>query len=341
MKRTRMRNLLLLFILFISTYAFSNAQIVIKSNTDDPKTTLEVFSESQRDSLKNVMDGRTILNSTTNCINYYSNNNWYALCGDCLPETPIVKVDSAIFKNGELSVYFDENKARNEKINSFIIKILPLNWIFSTDHSPFRITVKLDSTFATIAVAGIGKCGAGKDALTDPIWFFSNHPCGSQESVIDSRDGQVYQLVEMGDQCWLNGYLRFVPSTKINYLKEKEFIFYEWVKEFSLDENGMCPAGFHIPDKAEADLFSLTIDDPYNQLVTQEAYDQQLKEFGVEFLGGYDNKKVKIFSGQSDFFWIQDFKDKQDAYLGLLNNRGVIIATVSKRSFMPIRCIKN
>jgi uncharacterized protein (TIGR02145 family) len=341
MKRKEMRILLLCLVLVIGTYAFNYAQIINSSFRGDRGVVWEVLSEEQRDSLTNVIDGRTILNSTTNCINYYSNKNWYALCGDCLPETPPVKIDSVVFTNGNLSVYFDEKKARNEKINSFVIKLLPFNWNFSTDHSPFTVDLKVDSILSTIVIAGIGKCGLGDDRLMDSVLVYSYHPCGNQKFVTDSRDGHLYELVEINNQCWIKGYLKYIPSSKTNYVKDKELIFYEWSKEFSLDQNGMCPAGFHIPNKVEADFFSDLVDDPYNQFVTQEAYDKKLKEFGVDYIGGYDGKKAKFFTGESDFFWVREFKDIQEAYLVLLTHKAAMITTVTKKSFMPIRCIKN
>lgn len=43
------------------------------------------MSEAQRDQIENPATGLMVFNTTTNCINVFHSNTWYALCGECLP----------------------------------------------------------------------------------------------------------------------------------------------------------------------------------------------------------------------------------------------------------------
>lgn len=70
------------------------------------------------------------------------------------------------------------------------------------------------------------------------------------ESITDSRDGQVYQLMQVGSQTWIKENIRYMPpevttsvlqSRKVNYGS-----YYSW------DEaQKACPDGFHLPTLGE------------------------------------------------------------------------------------------
>jgi uncharacterized protein (TIGR02145 family) len=332
----------IIFILFIllGKSAWINGQIIIKSDPKELNTVLETFSNQGRDSLQNVSEGRMILNSSSNCINYYSAGRWFSLCGACLPEIPMVDVDSVLFKYGRLSLYFNDKKAKDQNVERFQIKIPSLNWIFITDHSPFTTEIALDTTLISIWLSGMGECGTGTAEKIDSVLVYSEHPCRGETNVLDPRDNRSYELVELGNQCWIKGYLKFIPTTRMGYLNKTEAVFYEW-EDFTIQQNNLCPAGYHIPQKKEADILADVLDNTYNQYTVEQSYDHRLEELKVEFIGGYDVKKDLFFTGTSDFFWVQDSKDKQEAYLGLINAKGFVIASAPKKSYMPVRCIKN
>jgi uncharacterized protein (TIGR02145 family) len=334
---TKSHALLLLF-LIINHVVFS--QVTTNAGKGDAKIQLDSYTLAEIDSMQNVMEGRMILNSTTNCINYFSQGRWFALCGNCLPETPLVKIDSSAFYGGRLFVYFDDKAAIDAHVEQFKVAISPFNWNFIIKKSPFVLDIKLDSTYAQLSLSGIGKCGIGPDSKIDSILLFTDHPCMGQTVIIDVRDNKSYPLIELGNQCWINGYLKYVPEEKVGYLKENKAVFYNWNK-FSERENNFCPAGFHVPTKLEADYLLDLLDNPYNLFSGEDAFTEHLNEFGVEFIGGYDGKKNSSFNGVSDFFWTQQLLSNQDAYLGLINQKGAMLVSVTRNSYMPIRCIKN
>lgn len=329
---------LVLFFLILHRFAFS--QVLTTPVVDDKMLNLESFTNLEIDSMQNVQEGRMILNSTTQCINYFSQGRWFALCGNCLPETPMVKIDSAIFNKGRLVVYFDDKSAGISQVDQFQINILPFNWSFITKSSPLVLDIKLDSTYTNVSINGIGKCGLGPESSLDSLLLFTAHPCMGQTLITDLRDNKTYSLIELGNQCWMSGYLKYIPEGKSGYIKENKAVYYTW-NNFSETENGYCPAGFHIPTKLEADYLLEIVDNPYNFLSGEQAYQEHLLDFGVEFIGGFDSKKSSYFNGVSDFFWTQGLMSNQDAYVGLINQKGSMLVSAPRKSFMPIRCIKN
>lgn len=47
---------------------------------------IRVMTSEQRDALEDPSAGMMILNSSTNCINYFTGAFWYEYCGDCIPQ---------------------------------------------------------------------------------------------------------------------------------------------------------------------------------------------------------------------------------------------------------------
>ncbi len=315
---------------------FVTVCFVYTQNGNDSKTVLEKLSESERDLIGNPIEGRMILNTTTNCINYYSNNQWYSLCGKCLPETPEVLIDSVNFTNGQLAIYFND-KIKAEMFN---IKVEPLNWHFTTTHSPLIVNVRLDSVYTSINLSAEGVCGEGPIIEKDSVLLYTYSSCGQQKEITDKRDGSKYQLAEMFGQCWIKGYLRYFPEGSKDIITKNEHLFYKG-NVIEKMPNGLCPAGFHIPFKNEVGDLLESSKIAFNQYSLEESYNYQIKELGVEFVGGYDSKKNSSFEGISDFFWINTGKGNNDPNLVLLNSKGMLTTIIPSNSFMPIRCIKD
>lgn len=327
-----------LYILYFLICISSNAQVV--GNNGDTKATLELFSDLERDNLKDVAEGHIILNTSTNCINYFSKGKWYSLCGGCLPPTPEVKVDSFMFKAGQLFVFFNEEQAISNKVKYFNLTIQPMGWEFTTEHSPFKRALEVDSVYATILLSAVGECGEGTKQPFDSILLYTYHPCEGKSGIVDSRDNTYYELVEIAGECWIKGYLKFIPSNGNEYINKNDLIYYNGSSIFSTSSN-FCPSGFHIPSLDEANNLADRIDDPYNQYTVTESYDKRLKDFGVEFKGVFDMKKNNFFNGSSDFFWVKELKDKQECFLGLLTSKAMMVSGAPKNSYVPIRCIKD
>ena len=70
------------------------------------------------DSLTGIASGYTVFNLTTGCLNYFFDNKWFEVCGNCIPQPKIPIIDSIVQQNNLLRIYF-------QPINKILNKIIP------------------------------------------------------------------------------------------------------------------------------------------------------------------------------------------------------------------------
>lgn len=117
----------------------------------------------------------------------------------------------------------------------------------------------------TLALMACGDSGADADD-SDNNW--KKGGSSDPSVIIDSRDGEQYRTVRIGNQLWMAENLRFrdtlwmpdlVEKTKV----EKEGVRYNYTAAMAnsdYDDNGynegICPAGWHLPTMAEFDVLN-------------------------------------------------------------------------------------
>ena len=103
----------------------------------------------------------------------------------------------------------------------------------------------------------------------DPSERKSNGDTGNDDStydvvtgtLTDSRDGQTYRTVKIGDQVWMAENLNFVTDNSWCYGDDpancaKYGRLYTWAAAMSI-----CPKGWHLPTKAEWEALIVAVDD--------------------------------------------------------------------------------
>ncbi len=146
-----------------------------------------------------------------------------------------------------------------------------------------------------------------------PIWYFVTGDC--VDTIIDQRDGKVYNIVQIFDQCWMAENLNIgimingdqYPSNngsieKYCYDNNSGYCemyggLYQWdeMMQYTTVQGtqGICPSGWHIPTDDEWKILEGKVDSQYP--VGDPIWD----EFGLR---GYDaGKNLKSTSG-----WIQN-----------------------------------
>jgi len=218
------KQLLQLFSLFAIIAFFppifaQNVGIGSETFTPDPSAVLELKSTEQgflpprmttveRDAIQNPTTGLQIFNITTNCLNYRVGNNWFELCGNCtpMPATPAagthIPSETQIEWNWESVAGADGYKYNT--VN---------NYSTATDNgtnTTFTQTGLNCETEYTLYVWGYNACGNSSALVINHNTSDCPWACGNDFT--DIRDNNIYQTIEIGNQCWIKENLKYLPS---------------------------------------------------------------------------------------------------------------------------------
>lgn len=193
------------------------------------------------------------------------------------------------------------------------------------------------------------------------------------DTFTDSRDGETYRTVKIGDQIWMVDSLRY--NAKGSYAPDnveanvKDFgRLYTWTTalnipaEFSVQSlakdfamynkirgknyQGIAPEGWHIPSKKEWEQLLSNLDARSNgcELRSECLWQKPGKDsFGFFALpAGYrfDNGTFCHF-GRRARFWAKDEYGKANAFRVSITDNSVDIEGVYRSDAVSIRCVKN
>ena len=141
-------------------------------------------------------------------------------------------------------------------------------------HAIYEWRVNASNSYGTSGWSEIRRFTTGSSTILD-------EPCPGMSTVTDSRDGHIYNTVQIGDQCWLKENMNI--GTRINggYNAQsnngiiEKFCYdddpnncstygglYEWNEAMQYATNsgaqGICPNGWHIPTESEVQILEST-----------------------------------------------------------------------------------
>lgn len=138
------------------------------------------------------------------------------------------------------------------------------------------------------------------------LLFISTSSFAQQnEKLIDTRDGQEYSTVRIGNQVWMAENLNYNDATssqtEVNNNNFGRTYTFKVAKE-------VCPTGWHLPSKADfRTLFKL-----YGKKGT-EVY-EAIKENGISgfnaSLGGFKVNEMYGMRGKKGFFWAYNYNQQ-------------------------------
>jgi len=178
----------------------------------------------------------------------------------------------------------------------------------------------------------------------------------SGETFTDSRDGQVYPIVEIGSQVWMAKNLAYLPSvvgpatgsgtipyyyvygyddgTDVSAAKATidYHVFgalYNWPAALTA-----CPAGWHLPSDAEFTILANTAGGSTEALISAGWFDN--------IFAGYRSSSGS-FSGPSEmFFWSSSASDSSNAWSRSLTTYSTLgRGSNNKAGGFSVRCIKD
>lgn len=258
----------------------------------DPAALMELESSSkgflpprmtsvERDQIQApVPMGLTIFNTDTRCTNVYDGFAWREICGSCIPGIPATPV-AGVHIPGQYDITW--NWSAVPSASGYIVN--------STNDLSTGTDIGLTNTYSQNTLAcgsshnmyiwAYNACGESPAVVLTSSTSACPFTCGSS-SVLD-YDGNTYNTVLIGSQCWMKENLRTTsysngtaipnvannatwealltsawcyqgndPSYNLTYGK-----LYNW---FAMkDVNGICPSGWHVPSNSEWNTLSTSL----------------------------------------------------------------------------------
>jgi uncharacterized protein (TIGR02145 family) len=173
---------------------------------------------------------------------------------------------------------------------------------------------------------------------------------GAESFMTDSRDGQTYKTIKIGEQAWMAENLNYdVPNKSYCYGKVPS----NCAKYGRLYEERVamevCPAGFHLPSPSEWETL-------FNAVGGQFMAGSVLKSktgwinggngsdpFGFSAIpAGYGDKNDNSEEGKSANFWCsQEVDDKNFYYVKLKHDAFNVDMNHPSNKAYSVRCVKN
>lgn len=292
------------------------------------------FSTAERDSLKNIENGYSILNTTTGCINYFFNAKWLEVCGVCSPSPVTAHIDSVVVDAGVSSIYFSPSL---DGCTYTISNDLNSELIYGSRSPIITTQLKLNNTYQ-LKIKTKSNCGESESQKwSDPFLIKQIDYCKGETTYNDPTTNKTYSLTSIGKACWMTEYLTVDPSL-IKGSKEIKLdntnTFFSWkfantsingeTKSRKDIIQGVCPAGYHLPNQVEVQY-----------LISLYRINPSIGFFRSP-IGAYDFVKKKVESKEFYFFWTSELNSF------ILSSGGEPSIMQSDANVgMPVRCVKD
>jgi uncharacterized protein (TIGR02145 family) len=180
---------------------------------------------------------------------------------------------------------------------------------------------------------------------------FKTLPTGHIETISDSRDGKIYDIINIGSQWWFAKNLNFQSSNSYCYENNPAYCdtfgrLYTWNSSLN-----SCPFGWHLPRDEEYKILErfLGMDSLEAEQVGWRGSDQgtQLKEgsplgFNIKFGGFRQENSEYVYLNSSGTYWTSTAANSEDAwYRGFgSTNENIHRDYFDKDMAFSVRCIK-
>lgn len=264
-----------------------------------------------------------------------------------MDEYRVENIEWASFKQGgwgNASTISGEEAAR-------ILKGVTVTFAGSTGGSQF---------FNIYQIGSYGKCGNVQPKNVDmsqfrqvSAWDYLN-PNISYGEITDSRDGQVYKTVKIGNQTWMAQNLNYVTTDSYCYGdNSKNCNVYGRLYTWNAAKN-VCPDGWHLPTDGEFEVLVNVTDNGNNEsalnlkatalwdgdAVGNDTYGFSALPTGYRYVSGeYTGfSQVGVFTD----FWSSSVYDSENAYTLFFGpeDRSYIYPSNNVKEGRSVRCIK-
>lgn len=256
--------------------------------------------------------------------------------------------------------------------------LLAISVLMQGDADVKTLTERLDKFNESFAESGTWNDDDTKKAITDWIanavakavmdsirknmenWGFANEVpefekviemFGADSTMTDSRDGQIYKTVKIGDQIWMAENLNFEVDSSYCYNDSAKYCtkygrLYSWVAA-----NRACPDGWHLPTIDEFETLFATVGKQSiagKKLKSASGWNNDgngTDDFGFTALPAgirYGKDKYYNYEGHHANFWssIKNGSDSADYVNMFYGYDSVHVFVHDKNDGMSVRCLK-
>ncbi len=320
--------LILIFIFFIpkdflfcqenpqNNYVPFNPAMIFGGSSDNKSIPMK--TQAQIDSMQIAGEGYIVLNVTTGCFNYYINQKWHELCGECLPQPKIPKIDSIISKNSKVFIYFQPIKMDSLKAQLGKSRAV-------SQQSPLVLYLKEQTQNpAPLQLSAYTLCGS-KDTIIEV-----NISSSAKFSPIltEEVDGKKIRYRKYGNCKWMiDDYIVEKPAMP----KSPYWVSMENTKN-------PCPKGWIVPTEKDWLILLENFEGNYSALLDTPT-DENLS-LGLNKYGFYILQEKKVLGEGTASYWVGEKKGNKHKLINITDN-GYIVPEEDPKLFMiPLRCIQ-
>jgi len=176
-------------------------------------------------------------------------------------------------------------------------------------------------------------------------------PCSGLTTITDSRDGQIYPTVQIGNQCWLKKNVNYQTGNSWCYANNTSHCdtygrLYDWYTA-----RGVCPSGWHLPSDAEWTALTTFLGGEYiagGKMKSTSGWENNgngNNSSGFTALPGGNEYRNGFFNGRLGraYFWSSTETSSTNAWnRHLYSNREDMSCDIySKTHGFSVRCVKD
>jgi uncharacterized protein (TIGR02145 family) len=156
-------------------------------------------------------------------------------------------------------------------------------------------------------------------------------------SFTDSRDGNTYAAVKIGNDYWMSENLNYVGTSSDNYSKVNDVVYYA----YSIIDD-VCPTGWHIPTTDECDAMDVELDLENNgtlQLLDPSSFSNGTNTSGFSATSTGTNLDGSIEGSEAAYYL--DYSEDEWPVFMYLDEEGSYWDNSDPDSKLTIRCVKD
>ncbi|MEM9821810.1 MAG: FISUMP domain-containing protein, partial [Bacteroidota bacterium] len=179
-----------------------------------------------------------------------------------------------------------------------------------------------------------GNCTRGKDCQTDA------------NSFVDTRDGNRYKTVKIGNQIWMAENLNYgkLQPGKIMCHGDNSSNCQQYGKLYDwASAQTACPNGWHLPTRGEMEtLFLSVVGSPDLKKIYAELIEGGASQFNLLLAGGYDPEDGFMPIKQVTALWTSTVgtRSNQNAFTAAFSDQTAELIETPQTTGMSCRCVK-